>query len=86
MVQIKLSKHHNTATEVCYKKKGNTCLLYDDTAMPRHLIATISGNDFDGWQWQGTCDKLANFWQQTTHFATWRAALVTAAMAYINNQ
>lgn len=85
MVQIKLSKHHNTAIELCYKKKGNTCLLYDDTAMPRQQIAAISGDDFDGWQWRGECEKLTNYWQQVSHFKTWRAAMMDAALAYINH-
>jgi hypothetical protein len=86
MTELKLSRYHRTDRELCYKKHLGTWQLFDDTAMPRLLIATISGCDLDGWQWQGTCDTLANFWHQETHFQTWRAALVTAAMAYINNQ
>jgi hypothetical protein len=86
MTELKLAKQHRAACELCYKRQGGKVFLYDDTTAPRLLIATISGNDLDGWQWQGTCDKLANFWQQTTHFQTWRAALVTSALAYINNQ
>jgi hypothetical protein len=84
MVQIVLSKHHQTDIELCYKRQGNKVLLYDDTAAPRLLIATISGSDLDGWAWVGNCPKLTNFWQQETHFATWRAGLMDAAMAYIN--
>jgi hypothetical protein len=86
MIELKLSNLHNTDRELCYKKHLRNWQLFDDTDKPIQRIAIISGNDLDGWQWQGTCDKLANFWQQTTHFQTWRAALVTAAMAYINNQ
>lgn len=84
IVEIQLSKHCRTDRELCYIKKQNKCLLYDDTAMPRELIATVSGSDLDGWQWGGDCPKLADFWQQDTHFSTWRAALMTAVTAYIN--
>ena len=84
ITQLKLPRAHQTEIELCYHKQRNVCLLYDDTTMPRQQIATISGNDLYGWQWQGECDKLANFWQQVTHFQTWRAAMVDAAMAYIN--
>jgi len=85
ITQLKLPSVHHTDRELCYKKQHNVCLLYDDTEMPRQQIATISGSDLDGWQWQGECDKLANFWQQVTHFQAWRAAMVDAAMAYINS-
>jgi hypothetical protein len=86
MVQLKLSKHHNTAIELCYKKQHNQCLLYDDSNAPRLLIATISGNDLDGWTWQADSPTLADYWQEQTHFKTWRAAMVTAALGYINLQ
>jgi hypothetical protein len=85
MVQIQLSKHHQTDIELCYKKQHKQCLLYDDTIQPRQLIATISGDDFDGWQWRGECEKLTNYWQQVSHFKTWRAAMMDAALAYINH-
>jgi hypothetical protein len=84
MTQLKLSRHHRTDTELCYHRQRGQVLLYDDTAMPRQLIATIIGSDLDGWQWVGNCPKLTNFWQQETHFATWRAALMDAVLAYIN--
>jgi hypothetical protein len=84
MVQIQLSKHHRTEVELCYQRQGGAVLLYDDTTAPRVLIATISGSDLDGWQWRGDCPKLVEFWQQVSRFATWRAAVADAAMAYIN--
>ena len=84
IVQVKISKHSRTDREMCYIKQHNKCLLYDDTAMPRELIATVIGSDLDGWQWSGECNKLTDFWQQTTHFSTWRAALMAAVTAYIN--
>jgi hypothetical protein len=84
VVQIKLSKHHHTDIELCYKKQHKECLLYDDTIQPRQLIATISGDDFDGWQWRAECEKLSNYWQQVSHFKIWRAAMMDAASAYIN--
>ena len=84
MRELTLSAHHRASVELCYKKERGAWLLYDDTEQPRQLIATISGSDLDGWQWCAECPKLAAIWQQQTHFAVWRAALVTAALAYIN--
>jgi hypothetical protein len=84
LTQIVLSKHHQTDTELCYKRQGSKVFLYDDTTAPRLLIATISGNDLDGWQWSGDCPKLVEFWQQEPWFGRWRAALMDAVMAYIN--
>jgi hypothetical protein len=84
MTEVKLSKHHRTSIELCYEKKGGLWLLYDDTTKPRKHIATICGSDFDGFQWRGECELMTNFWQQTTHFGQWRAALMDAVLAYIN--
>jgi hypothetical protein len=84
MTEIKLSRYHQTETELCYKRQGGQVLLYDDTTAPRLLIATVSGSDLDGWQWSGDCPKLTNFWQQETHFGRWRSALMDAVLAYIN--
>ena len=84
MRELKLSAHHRADIELCYKKERGECRLYDDTIPPRVLIATISGCDLDGWQWRAECPKMAAVWQQQTCFANWRAALVTAALAYIN--
>ena len=84
MTQIVLSSHHQTSTELCYHKQRGAVLLYDDTTMPRLLIATISGSDLDGWGWSGTVPKLTEFWQQETNFSRWRVALMDAVMAYIN--
>lgn len=85
MTEVKLSKYHRTSIELCYEKKGGSWLLYDDTIKPRILIATISGDDFDGFRWCGECEQMTNFWQQKTHFGQWRAALMDAVLAYINN-
>jgi len=85
MTELKLSRHHRTDRELCYHRQRGQTLLYDDTAMPRQIIATISGNDLDGWQWRGDCEKLTNFWQQQGGFGRWRAALMDAALAYINH-
>lgn len=84
MRELKLSRHHRTDTELCYQRQRGQVLMYDDTTAPRLLIATISGNDLDGWAWVSNCPKLTDFWQQESRFATWRAALMDAAMAYIN--
>lgn len=84
ITQLILPRAHHTEIELCYTKQRGTWLLYDDTTAPRLLIATISGSDLDGWGWVGAVPKLTSFWQQETHFAVWRAALVDAAMAYIN--
>lgn len=84
MTQLILPSVHHTDRELCYHKQRGAWLLYDDTEQPRQTIATISGCDLDGWQWCAECPKLAAVWQQQTHFAVWRAALVTAALAYIN--
>jgi hypothetical protein len=84
IVELKLSRYHQTETELCYHKQGSKVLLYDDTTAPRLLIATISGSDLDGWQWSGDCPKLVEFWQQEGRFGRWRAALMDAVLAYIN--
>ncbi len=85
MTQLILPSVHHTDRELCYHKQRGAWLLYDDTEQPRQLIATISGCDFDGWQWRGECEKLTNYWQQVSHFKTWRAAMMDAALAYINH-
>jgi hypothetical protein len=84
MTELKLSRYHQTNIELCYHKQRGAWLLYDDTTQPRQQIATISGSDLDGWQWSGDCPKLVDFWQQEGRFGRWRAALMDAAMAYIN--
>jgi len=43
MTELKLSRHHRTDRELCYHRQRGQTLLYDDTAMPRQIIATISG-------------------------------------------
>ena len=48
MTELKLAKQHQTAIELCYSKQHGAWLLYDDTAQPRALIATVSGSDLDG--------------------------------------
>ena len=84
MTELKLSNRHQTTIELAYSKQHGAWLLYDDTAQPRALIATISGSDLDGWQWRADCEKLSDFWQEVSSFGRWRAALMAAAMAYIN--
>lgn len=84
ITQLILPSVHHTDRELCYHKQRGAWLLYDDTTAPRQLIATISGSDLDGWGWSGTVSKLTEFWQQEDRFGRWRAALVDAAMAYIN--
>lgn len=84
MTELKLAKQHRAACELCYSRQNGAVLLYDDTTQPLALIATISGSDLDGWQWKANCEKLSGFWQEVSNFGRWRAALIAAAMAYIN--
>lgn len=84
MTELKLSKQHRAACELCYSRQNGAVLLYDDTTQPRMVIATVSGSDLDGWSWRGNCEKLSDFWQEVSSFGRWRGAMMAAAMAYIN--
>jgi hypothetical protein len=85
MVQIQLSRYHQTSVELCYKRQGGKVFLYDDTTAPRQQIATISGCDLDGWVWETNTPKLSIFWRSEERFGRWRAALMDAVLAYINH-
>ena len=85
ITELKLSNIHRTDRELCYKKQGKTWLLYDDTQAPRQQIATISGSDLDGWTWDSETPKLSVYWRNDSKLSRWRAALVDAALAYINH-
>lgn len=85
MTELKLPSVHHTDRELCYHKQRGAWLLYDDTEQPRQLIATISGCDLDGWRWTTETPKLSMYWHSSGTLARWRAALVEAAMSYINH-
>lgn len=85
MTELKLNRQHAAAygIEFCYQKQNGAWLLYNDTTAPRLLIATISGNDLDGWQWRSEVDGFTPEWDAPSHYASWRAALRGAAFAYL---
>lgn len=85
MTQLILLRAHQTEIELCYTKQRGAWLLYDDTEQPRQLIATISGCDLNGWRWNSETPKLSMYWHSDGTLARWRAALVEAAMSYINH-
>ncbi len=85
MTQLIIPRVHHTDRELCYENKLGKWLLYDDTEQPRQLIATISGCDLDGWRWNSEIPKLSMYWHSDGTLARWRAALVEAAMSYINH-
>ena len=85
ITELKLPRWQRTDRELCYHKQCGAWLLYDDTDAPRVLIATISGSDLDGWRWNSETPKLSMYWHTQGTLARWRAALVEAAMAYVNH-
>ena len=69
--------------EFCYRRAGGKVELFDDTTLPRLHIATITGDDLDGWIWGGETQAMRNTWPQPERVKTWRNALVDAASEYV---
>lgn len=82
MTELRLSSIQSDI-EFCYTKQRGAWLLYDDSCLPRQHIATISGNDLDGWIWIAEVDILRGYFEQEQEQAgRWKAALTNAAQSY----
>ena len=80
MTELRMPK---SGKEFCYRRTGGKVELFDDSTLPRLHIATIIGDDLDGWIWGGETDAMRNAWPQPEPQKTWRKALVEAASEYI---
>lgn len=83
MTEYKISRHHRTATEFCYTKQNGAWLLYNDTALPRVLIATISGSDLDGWAWRSETAFFKPCCLEENRYGRWGVAMYAAVLEYI---
>ena len=78
ITELQLPKFMRVA--YCYVRDKGVVKLYDDEPMPRVHIATISGNDLDGWQWQAVVPIIR--YDNNDRSAHWRGAVVDAALRH----
>jgi len=78
--ELKMSRY-SRGGEFCYERSKNVVKLYDDAALPRLHIATITFDILEGWTWVGEGGIISN-WQDERGLKNFKIALYLAAHAY----